>query len=497
MRTTRTASTSWPDSGFSGIAVALLGRNSPGGIAAAALLFAFLDRAGPSLQRVDIPPSVVVITQGVIVLSVVIVNEVARRMLERAEERRVGARAVGHTAGSPPDGGGADVSTEVATPATPAKATARRRSLWRRIGFIAWFGLVALSITRLVSGQDVLTGTGTAQAVLALTLPIALAGLGGLVCERAGVVNIGLEGMMILGTWGAGFAGYQWGPWAALAGALLGGLFGGLLHAVATVTFGVDHIVSGVAINLLAAGAVRFLSELLYAGVPGGGPTQSPAIKGGTPTFDVPVLASGPDLLGRLEQTHLVVLSDAAGLLRGLLLDVNVFQVIGVLLFPLVGFVLWRTAFGLRLRSAGENPWAAESLGVNVIRAKYVAVLASGALAGLGGLFLVLFSGLYKEGQTGGRGYIGLAAMIFGNWRPGGLASGALLFGYTDAVRLRSTDSTAVLALSSSPRSRSARSASGGCARAGGWPGRRSSASASRSCSATSAWTRCPTRSPP
>ena len=108
------------------------------------------------------------------------------------------------------------MSSQVVTP-TPAKATAQRRSLWRRIGFIAGFGLVALSITRLVSGQDVLTSTGTAQAVLALTLPIALAGLGGLVCERAGVVNIGLEGMMILGTWGAGFAGYQWGPWAALA----------------------------------------------------------------------------------------------------------------------------------------------------------------------------------------------------------------------------------------------------------------------------------------
>ena len=106
------------------------------------------------------------------------------------------------------------MSTQVATPA-PAKDTSRRRSLWRRIGFIAGFGLVALSVTRLVSGQDVLTSTGTAQAVLALTLPIALAGLGGLVCERAGVVNIGLEGMMILGTWGAGFAGYQWGPWAA------------------------------------------------------------------------------------------------------------------------------------------------------------------------------------------------------------------------------------------------------------------------------------------
>jgi general nucleoside transport system permease protein len=252
---------------------------------------------------------------------------------------------------------------------------------------------------------------------------------------------------MILGTWGAGWAGYQWGAWGALAGALIGGALGGLLHALATVTFGVDHIISGVAINLLAAGAARFLSELLYRGVTGGGPTQSPTVKGGGATFDVSVLVSGPDLLGRLERSRVVVLADLAGLARGLLLDVSVFEVIGVALFPVVGFLLWRTAAGLRLRSAGENPWAAESLGVNVIRMKYVAVVCSGALAGLGGLFLVLFSGLYKEGQSGGRGYIGLAAMIFGNWRPGGLLSGAVLFGYTDAIRLRSQNSLAVLAL--------------------------------------------------
>jgi len=343
------------------------------------------------------------------------------------------------------------VSSSSASPKT-AGTTERDASgggtgRWRRVLLLGSIGLVLLSVTRLVSGQDVLTNTGTAQAVLALTLPVALAGLGGLVSERAGVVNIGLEGMMILGTWGAGWAGYQWGAWGALFGALLGGMVGGLLHAVATVTFGVDHIVSGVAINLLAAGAVRFLSELAYAGVRGGGPTQSPGIKGGVPAFDVPVLASGPDLLGALERTHIVVLSDAAGLLRGLLQDVSPFAVLGVLLFPVVGFVLWRTALGLRLRSAGENPWAAESLGVNVVRMKYLAVVAGGALAGLGGLFLVLFSGLYKEGQTGGRGYIGLAAMIFGNWRPGGLASGAVLFGYADAVRLRSQSSLAVLAL--------------------------------------------------
>ncbi|MEO8519037.1 MAG: ABC transporter permease [Dermatophilaceae bacterium] len=312
---------------------------------------------------------------------------------------------------------------------------------------VVFLGMVALAATRAISGQQVLTNSGTATALFALALPVGLAGLGGLVSERAGVVNIGLEGMMILGTWFAGFAGYQWGPWGALAGALVGGAIGGLLHAIATVTFGVDHIISGVAINLLAVGAVRFLSEIGYKGVAGGGPTQSPPIKGDIPTFNVPVLAGGPDLLGKLENTHIVVLSDIAGMLRGLMVGVSPFEILAVLMFPLVAFVLWRTAFGLRLRSAGENPWAAESLGVNVIRAKFIAVIISGALAGLGGLMLVLFSGIYKEGQTGGRGFIGLAAMIFGNWRPGGLASGALLFGYADAVRLRSQDSLAVLAL--------------------------------------------------
>lgn len=312
---------------------------------------------------------------------------------------------------------------------------------------LALVAMLALSVTRAVSGQDVLTDAGTAQAMLALGLPIALAGLGGLVCERAGVVNIGLEGMMVLGTWGAGWAGYQWGAGAALVGAVLGGLLGGLLHAVATVTFGVDHIVSGVAVNLLAAGAVRFLSELVYVGVRGGGPTQSPTVRGGVPAVDVPVLTSGPDLLGRIADTHLVLVSDVAGLLRGLLTQVSVFELLGVALFPIVAIVLWRTPVGLRLRSAGESPWAAESLGVNVIRVKYAAVLTSGALAGLGGLFLVLFSGLYKEGQTGGRGFIGLAAMIFGNWRPAGVLGGSALFGYTDAIRLRSQTSLAVLAL--------------------------------------------------
>jgi simple sugar transport system permease protein len=114
-----------------------------------------------------------------------------------------------------------------------------------------------------------------------------------------------------------------------------------------------------------------------------------------------------------------------------------------VLVFALVGFsawILWRTAFGLRLRSCGENPQAAESLGVNVIRYKWIAVVTSGALAGIGGGFLSLVaSSGFVTNQTNGRGFIGLAAMIFGNWRPGGILTGSLMFGYTDSLRLRST----------------------------------------------------------
>jgi ABC-type uncharacterized transport system permease subunit len=316
-----------------------------------------------------------------------------------------------------------------------------RRLVWLFVGV-----LVLVSVVRVISGQQALTSSSTFAAALLLAVPIGLAALGGLFSERAGVVNIGLEGMMILGTWGAGWAGYQWGWGAAVLGGLLFGAVGGLLHAMATVTFGVDHVVSGVAINILAAGVVRFLSELLYVdNAAGGGAAQSPSLSNRPPDFSLPVLSSGPDLLGDLESLHWFLISDLAGLLRGLTHEVGVLTLIAVLLIPASYLVLWRTAFGLRLRSCGENPWAADSLGVPVYRLKYIAVVVSGALAGLGGVFLVFVANIYREGQTGGRGFIGLAALIFGNWRPGGLAAGAGLFGFSDALQLRSR--TAVVAL--------------------------------------------------
>lgn len=328
-------------------------------------------------------------------------------------------------------------------------AEPRRRSFGARPRTVALSAiglLVLLSLVRVVSGADDVTSSGTFGAALRLAVPIGLAGLGGLWAERAGVVNIGLEGMLILGTWFGAWAGFFYGPWAGVLAAVAAGALGGLLHAIATVSFGVDHVVSGVAINLLGAGIARYLSSLAYGGEdapPGSGQTQSPTVQG-LPDVSLPVLSSGPDLLGDLEGTRWFLLSDAAGILRGLTADVTLLTLLAVLLVPLSFFVLWRTAFGLRLRSVGENPVAADSLGVAVYRMKYAAVVVSGALAGLGGASLVIGS-IYREGQTAGRGFIGLAAVIFGNWRPGGLAAGAGLFGYADAVQLRA--GTAVRAL--------------------------------------------------
>src|SRR3954454_9880428 len=306
----------------------------------------------------------------------------------------------------------------------------------------AWFVLMALaalvfllSIVRVISGADDLTSSGTISAALALSVPIAMAGLGGLWSERAGVVNIGLEGMMILGTWGAGWAAYQWGPWTGVLVGTVMGAIGGLLHGVVTVTFGVDHIVSGVAINILALGVTQYLSVVAFEGVRGAGESQSPPAPD-IRQVSVPGLA---DPLLTLQKKEWSFVSDLAGVLRGLHTGVSLLTVVAVLLLFVTYFVLWRTPFGLRLRSCGESPTAAESLGVNVYLMKYAAVFASGAFAGLGGAFLAIVAGNgYREGQTAGRGYIGLAAMIFGNRRPGGLAAGAGLFGYTDALQLRS-----------------------------------------------------------
>ncbi|MCU0284247.1 MAG: ABC transporter permease [Candidatus Nanopelagicales bacterium] len=337
------------------------------------------------------------------------------------------------------------MSTALGTAASPAPAPApvrrRRRVLPRLL-----LGLAALillfSVVEAITGATELSSPGTIGAALGLAVPIGMAGLGGLWAERAGVVNIGLEGMMILGTWGAGWAGSQWGPWAGVGMAVLMGAFGGALHALATVAFGVDHIISGVAINILGFGLATYLAAATFVGVPGGGTNQSPPI----PTMGTVTLPGISTAMADLANQDIFFISQVAGILGGLTTNVSYITILAGLLLVLTWWVLWRTPFGLRLRSCGEAPYAAETLGVKVYRYKTIAVVVSGALAGFGGAYLAIVAAQqYREGQTAGRGYIGLAAMIFGNWRPGGLAAGAGLFGYADALQLRSA--TAVHAL--------------------------------------------------
>ena len=323
---------------------------------------------------------------------------------------------------------------------------------------IASLGVFILTFVQTLGKNDTdnLTSVTAAQAMLRWCVPILLAGLGGLFSERAGVVNIGLEGMMILGTWFGAWGAFNWGPWWGIAAGLLGGALGGLIHAIATVSFGVDHIISGVAINVLfgAGGATRYLSDQIFTGYEGGAITQSPRVDR-VGTFTMPFFSGGsigswesPDLFGWLDERSWFFISDMASLLKGLTSQVSLFTLLALSLVPISSWVLWRTRFGLRLRIAGEDPVAGETLGVNIYRHKYAGVIISGALAGMAGAFIVIeLTGIYREGQTNGRGFIGLAALIFGNWRPAGILGGSLVFAYPDGISLRDLDGTASHAL--------------------------------------------------
>jgi ABC-type uncharacterized transport system permease subunit len=318
---------------------------------------------------------------------------------------------------------------------------------WVRFPLLMVLGILVLATAESLEDGSIsrLTSDGAAQFMLKWSVPILFAGLGGLYAERAGVVNIGLEGMMVLGTWFGAWGTLEYGPYIGVVIGLLGGALGGLIHAIATVTFGVDHIISGVAINILAPGLSRFLSTELWRN-----PTQSPNVEA-LPRVTIPFLAGGgdtSDLLGRLDDEHIFLVSDVAGFARGLVSNVSLFTILALVLVPGTTYVLWRTRFGLRLRIAGEHPLAGESLGVNIIRQKYIAVIISGGLAGLGGAFMAMeLSGFFQEGQTGGRGFIGLAALIFGNWRPIGVLMAAFLFAYPFGMSRLDLDGTSTHAM--------------------------------------------------
>ena len=320
------------------------------------------------------------------------------------------------------------------------KAPSKVKSLFKspaRITLMVAGLFFILALVENLTGATDISSPGTSGATLRFAIPLLMAGLGGLWAERAGVINIGLEGMMIVGTWTAAWFGYLHGPLMGFVAAAIFGLASGFFHAILTVKIGIDQAVSGLAINLIAAGGARYLSGVFFPPV-GGDRTVSPPVDS-FPTFTIPVIAP---ILEKIDAQNIFFISNLAGILHGLTKDVSLVTIALLLFVPLTSWILWRSKFGLRMRFSGENPMAAESLGINVYRIRYIAISVSGMLASLGGAYLALVaSSVYREGQTAGRGFIGLATVIFGNWKPGGVFAGSILFGFTDALRVRQSES--------------------------------------------------------
>ncbi|MEJ7616688.1 MAG: ABC transporter permease [Pyrinomonadaceae bacterium] len=230
-----------------------------------------------------------------------------------------------------------------------------------------------------------------------LATPLLLASLGGLYCERAGVINIALEGLMLAGAFTAAAVTYYAGnPWLGMLAAIAAGVLVAGVHALATIQFKADQVVSGTAINILFLGVPALMSGVLFNST------------GATP---------------QIPQSQLLPVAPI---------------VIAFLLVPVTWYVLYRTPFGLRLRAVGEKPEAADAAGISVARVRYTAVLLSGALAAIGGAYLSTGqSSLFTRNMTAGRGFIALAALIFGKWRPVQTMLACLLFGFAEAISIQ------------------------------------------------------------
>ena len=293
----------------------------------------------------------------------------------------------------------------------------RRLGLWAITASLAGtLGALWVQSQEAASVKAVLTA-GLLAATLRFATPLAFAAVGGIISERSGIVNIGLEGMMLMGAF-FGIWGSIWsGSW--VVGILMAMLFGGLLalvHAVFCIHLLADQIVSGFAVNLLALGVTGFL----YASIYPNGVTSSQVDR--VPILNLGFLDSIPWIGNFLD-----IVFGSLSLLVWIMFAVVI----------LASVVLFKTTVGLRLRSVGEHPRAADAVGISVYRVRYVAVVVSGMLAALGGAFLSIgFVGTFAENMTSGRGFIALAAVIFGKWRPGWAFAATLLFGFGFALAI-------------------------------------------------------------
>jgi len=255
---------------------------------------------------------------------------------------------------------------------------------------------------------------GLFAAALRMATPIAFASLGGIFSERVGIINIGLEGIMLTSAFtGVAVSYFTLNPWLGVLAAILAGGLLGLFHALLTVKFLGNHIVSGTGINIFAMGFTAYMSQILW-----GSRGASESVRG-LEVVSIPLLKDVP------------VIGDIIGNHTPLVYILFIITVISHI-------VLFKTPIGLRIRAVGEHPAAADTAGISVFKMKYLCVMVSGMLAGLGGAFLSLgHLNLFTWGMTGGRGFIAMAAMIFGKWMPFGAFGASFLFGFADALQMR------------------------------------------------------------
>jgi len=287
------------------------------------------------------------------------------------------------------------------------RGAARRSSIYLGAGFF----LVVTAFLVWATAGKMFSLTGMLEATVVRAVPIALGGLVGVLSERVAVVNIGIEGMLLSGAFTGAIVGSLLGGWIGLAAAVaVGGLMGFALGAL-VITYRVDQIIAGVAINLFVLGLTSYVSSQVL--------TEQRFLNN-APVFQgikIPFLSTLP-VVGRV------------------FFQQNIFVYGAAILIAVATYYLFHTRMGLRARAVGEHPEAADTLGINVYRLRYINVTIGGMVAGFGGAWFTLGSvGRFDEGMTGGRGFIGLAAMIFGRWHPVGALLAALVFGFADSLQ--------------------------------------------------------------
>jgi simple sugar transport system permease protein len=271
-------------------------------------------------------------------------------------------------------------------------------------------GLFIFAFLTWATADGSLNLVGLIRSALVKAVPLTLGALSGVLCERSGVINIAIEGMMLTGAFVGALVGSLTNIWIGLFAAVIAGGALAAVLAVLSIKYKTDQIIAGTVINIFATGITSFLSARFLQKYPN---LNDP---GRFPTIKIPLLSDIP-IIGPIMFQH------------------NIFVYAVFVFLIVITIALYYTRWGLRTRAVGEHPKAADTLGINVFRTRYISVILGGFMAGFGGAYFTLGSvGRFDELMTAGRGFIGLAAMIFGNWNPFGSFSAGLLFGFFDAL---------------------------------------------------------------